>query len=136
MSDRVELVSNTEGKIWSSSGNKYYEVSYDPDNQLIMSNDNSSYWKSELGYPAIAFLLAADYVEVDKSSFKFLGGILWKDINQKYKNDFPAAAKEVLSNLEPADKQSVETFAEEILQQIKSMDLGFLGKRQFPPKGY
>ncbi|OHB17298.1 MAG: hypothetical protein A2749_00855 [Parcubacteria group bacterium RIFCSPHIGHO2_01_FULL_45_26] len=57
---RVEVIGNT-AKVYSSSRNKFYDVAYDasknasrPDSgQAIMSNDNSAYWKGELGYPAM-----------------------------------------------------------------------------------
>lgn len=51
---RVEVSSNT-AKVYSSSRNKYYDIVYDPDKNQIMSNDNSSFYKGELGYPSIAF---------------------------------------------------------------------------------
>ena len=50
--NRVELSENT-AKVFSSSGNKFYDVSYDRDSNSIMTNDNGSYWKGYLGYPAI-----------------------------------------------------------------------------------
>ncbi len=31
-------------KVYSSSGNKYYDVSYDAAASAIMCNDNGSYW--------------------------------------------------------------------------------------------
>jgi len=50
---RITVEGNT-AKIYSSSGNKFYEVTYDPDTSSIMCNDNGSYWAGYLGYPAIS----------------------------------------------------------------------------------
>ena len=99
VSGRVELITESNGKVWSSSGNKFYDISYSPDDKLIMSNDNSSYWKTELGYPAIGFLIKAGYVLADPDNFQVLANIPWKQINQQYRNDFVAAADDVLEGL-------------------------------------
>src|ERR1700733_3253094 len=41
---RVEVSGDT-AKVYSSTGNKFYDVTYDPAEQAIMTNDNGSYWK-------------------------------------------------------------------------------------------
>lgn len=47
---RVEVDPNdhNKAKIYSSNRDKFYEVSYDPENNAIMANDNAAYWKGTL----------------------------------------------------------------------------------------
>ena len=96
--NRVNVISSTTGKVWSSSGNKFYDITYDSGNSAIMSNDNSSYWKGEMGYPAIAFLMAIDVIEYDGDIAKLLANVSWKDINQKHKNNFKIFVDNYLKN--------------------------------------
>ena len=53
-----------------------------------MANDNGSYWKGYLGYPSIAYLMKIGKINFNKEFSNLLRGIKWKDINQKFKNDF------------------------------------------------
>lgn len=80
---RVQLEKYT-ARVRSSSGNKFYEVTYDPISNSITSNDNGSYWLGYLGYPAIAYLLKGRVVEYDNMFTEYLKDIKWKDINQRY----------------------------------------------------
>ena|SRR3989344_5771710 len=145
---RVEVVGNT-AKVYSSSRNKFYDVSYDPDKnalrpgsgQAIMSNDNSAYWKGELGYPAIALLMQLGVLPFDKNIAESLKGIAWKDINQKYKNDFDKTVAEVFVHIDtlsrPAAKSDeVKQFCEGVLEQIEQIGFSLLGPKQRPPEGY
>src|SRR3990167_10799320 len=79
---RVEATGDT-GKVYSSSRKKFYDVSYDPINQAIMSNDNASYWQGYLGYPAIAYLMKIGQLPFNQKFADGLKGIAWKDINSK-----------------------------------------------------
>jgi hypothetical protein len=84
---RIHIEDNT-AKVYSSSGNKFYTVTYDPNTSAIMCNDNGSYWGGYLGYPAVAFLLVIDAISYSPSRSELLKDIKWKDINQQFKNDF------------------------------------------------
>ncbi len=131
---RVEVTGNT-AKVYSSSRNKFYEVTYDPAKNSIMSNDNSAYWKGELGYPAIALLMQLGVLPYDKNIAGSLKGIAWKDINQKHKNDFDKTVEGVLQNLgQDADK--VSELCDRVLAEIGRLDLAYLGSKQKPPAGY
>src|SRR4051812_22548384 len=81
-------VSNAGATVTSSSGNKKYAVRYDAALNAISSNDNASYWQGYLGYPAIAYLLAAEKIPYDKKFASALAGIKWKDINSQMGNNF------------------------------------------------
>lgn len=134
---RLEVTGN-EGKLYSSSRNKFYVVKWDPETKSIMANDNASFFVGYLGYPAIAFLMDKGIIEYDKKWAKALKGIAWKDINQKYKNSFEktkAYADEVIAK-QGLDISEFEEEIEKIAKQIKDLKLNYLGKKIKPPKGY
>lgn len=132
---RVEVSSNT-AKVYSSSRNKYYDIVYDPDKNQIMSNDNSSFYKGELGYPSIAFLMSIKALSCDDNAANILKGIAWKDINQKFKNDFDKALAFILSTKTKEETDLLKDFTEKINKELIKLNLGLLGKRTTPPKGY
>jgi len=132
---RVEVGGNT-AKVFSSSGNKFYDVSYDKEKNAIMANDNGSYWKGYLGYPAIAFLMKTGVLSFDEKTASLLENIAWKDINQKFKNDFDKTLEFILSSKSDAKKESLKELADKIDEEIKVLDLNLLGKKVLPPEGY
>ncbi len=132
---RIEISGNT-AKVYSSSRNKYYEVSYDPEKRAIMANDNGSFWKGYLGYPSIAFLMKAGIISYEPNVGDLLKGVAWKDINQKHKNDFDKALKEILSSKTEGERRLLVDFAFKIDDEIKGLNLGILGKKAKPPEGY
>ncbi len=134
---RVHVVGNT-AKVYSSSGNKYYDVTYDATTQAIMTNDNGSYWQGYLGYPAIAFLCLKKNVVYDEKLSKALAGIHWKDINTQFKNDFDKTEKYIIEKL--LTRGWIETAISEeihsVQKQIEKLELSLLGQKKKPPVGY
>ena len=133
--DRIEVYNHT-AKVYSSSRNKFYDVSYDPVNRQIMSNDNSSYWKGDLGYPSIAFLMKLGVLPYDPSLADLLKGVAWKDINQKFNNDFDKALQYVLSSKTDKEKSKLVDFVQRVDDEIHKLNLSFLGEKTLPPSGY
>lgn len=133
--DRIEVLGNT-AKVYSSSGNKFYEVSLDPEKKAIMSNDNGSYWKGYLGYPAIAFLLKVGVLEFRPDMANLLKGIKWKDINQKFKNDFNKTLQYLEESLTAENKEKLSEYVQELDQKIIELKLSLLGNKKSPPAGY
>jgi len=134
---RIDIDGN-QAKIYSSSRGKCYTVTFDPKSNSIMSNDNGSYWQNYLGYPAIAFLIEIGKLKRYPPYEIALKGILWKDINTKFKNDFSETERHV-HNLLSKKGISIETFQEDtgnILKDLADFHLNFLGKKMKPPKGY
>ena len=128
-------------KVYSSSRGKFYDVTYGADKNAIMSNDNSAYWKGELGYPAIALLMQLGVLSFDKGIAESLKGIAWKDINQKHKNDFDKTVMEVLTHVtllsdSVAKSAEVVKFCDNVLSKIEQLELNLLGPKQKPPVGY
>lgn len=134
---RVHSKGNT-AKVYSSSGKKFYIVTFDPKSNAIMTNDNGSYWQGYLGYPAIAFLFLKGILKTDKALAQALAGIHWKDINTRFKNDFTKTEVYVLEKLAKTgwNKGNVETEVHGLLQQIEKLNLVHLGKKVKPPIEY
>ncbi len=133
--DRIDLIGNT-AKVYSSSRNKYYDVSYDSEKKAIMANDNGSYWRGYLGYPSIAFLMKSGLLSYDQEIAELLKGISWKDINQKFKNDFDKALEYILSPKTNEQVHILKNFVQKVEDEIVSLDLSLLGKKTIPPDGY
>lgn len=134
---RIEVNGN-EGKAYSSSKNKFYTISYNPENGGIMANDNGSYWKGYLGYPAIAFLMQKGVIKFNPVCAEALKGIAWKDINTKFKNDFDKTAEYVHEVLREKGIKIGDFYleVENIYKQIGELDLSLLGSKVKPPEGY
>lgn len=135
---RIELEGNS-AKVFSSSRNKYYEVQYDKAKNAITSNDNGSFWVGYLGYPAIAYLLAAGIITYDARVAKWLKGIPWKNLNTKNKNDFDKTVQFVRQQIEKTRNADLTVLDQEltsITKQLKDLDLNKLSTTQRPPSGY
>lgn len=132
---RVKIDGNS-GSVISSSGNKSYIVSYDPGSQSIMTNDNSSFYHDYLGYPAIAFLMLSGEVRYKKEVAELLKDIPWKDINQKFKNDYTETIEYILSSKTEKEIKDIQTGVLQIEEQFRSKHYKMLGKKVKPPEGY
>ena len=134
---RIEISGN-EGKVYSSSGKKFYVVKYDPTNNAIMANDNPSYWKGYLGYPSIAFLMIKGVLNCNSSYASALKGIPWKDINQLYSNDFAKTEEHVQEILRKrgVNITDFDNEVENIYAAIFELNIDKLGKKILPPEGY
>jgi hypothetical protein len=65
-----------------------------------MVNDNGSFYKGYLGYPAIAFLMSIGAIQYPAAiAEEFI--IAWKDINTKFKNDFDKTLAFILAEKSP-----------------------------------
>ncbi len=132
---RVEVSGNT-AKVFSSTGNKFYDVSFDPDKNAIMTNDNGSYWKGYIGYPAIAYLFKIGVLKYEQELGNLLKGIAWKDINQKFKNDFDKTLEFILSSKTEDERNKLEQLVSKVNNEIEKLDLSLLDTKTKPPEGY
>lgn len=133
--NRIEVEGNT-AKVYSSSGNKFYEVRYDPEKEAIMTNDNGSYWRGYLGYPAIAFLFKINVLPYKEDLAQLLKGIHWKNLNTKFKNNFEKAIQHIEENMSSEERERLSEYANEVLSIIKSKKFNLLGKKAIPPNGF
>ncbi len=132
---RVEVSGDTS-KVFSSSGGKFYTVTYDPVSQAIMVNDNGSFWGGYLGYPAVAYLMIVGELSYSPKIAAELKGIAWKDINQKFKNDFDKAVEFILSSKPLEIKEAIEAEVNKIYGQLTAKSYNLLGRKMRPPAGY
>lgn len=135
---RFEVDVNT-AKVYSSSGNKYYDVIYDPTTNSITANDNGSFYVGYLGYPSIVLLLELGVVGYDAKLAGYLKGFAWKDINQQFKNDFIKTQNYIDEKI--ADKYHINIndfhVALKIIQdKVNSLELNKLANDKRPPQGY
>lgn len=136
--ERIELCGENEAKCTSTSRGKFYTINYDPKSNSIMSNDNSAFYTDNLSYPMIAILMLKGIVDYDKELLSPLKDIAWKDINQKYKDDFDLGLDYYFTNLFPKDldlnifKNKVKS----IFDFVCTLKINHLGKKIQPPKAY
>lgn len=134
--ERVEISGN-QAKVWSSSGQKFYEVSYDPQAKKIYANDNGSYWRGYLGYPAISFLMLINLVPFAENLAQELKGIKWKEVNQSFGNDFTKTEKYLadLVGKNGGDFKQHSDFADKVLVALDRLTLGKPSILKKPPAG-
>lgn len=135
---RIERDGKT-AKVWSSSRDKQYDVTYDPEAGAIMTNDNGSYWQGYVGYPAIAYLLVAGVLPYDPKLAECLKGFAWKAINTQFKNDWAKSEAyirdEMVKRYPALDLAWFDAQLEGIMQRLEGLRLVYLGPRMRPPKG-
>ncbi|MFA6602758.1 MAG: hypothetical protein WCT01_03050 [Candidatus Shapirobacteria bacterium] len=135
---RIELDGPNKAKCFSSSKGKFYETEYDSATNQIMSNDNTAYYTDSVSYPMIALLMLNGKIEYDQSLLETLKGIYWKDINQKFKNNYDQAIEFVLTDLsnKGVDISSLKLKIDNIFSNVCNLELSFLGPKRLPPSGY
>lgn len=123
-------------KVTSSSRGKYYVVTYDPITKAMMVNDNLSYYKGMLGYPAVAYLMMIGVLPYDARILPLLRDIPWKDLNTRFKGNFKKTLETVLEKLSPEDAEFLQAEALRIHTMLLSLNLPILGEKIPPPEGY
>lgn len=136
IADKRIIVSKDKAEVYSSEGNKKYDVIYSESDNAIMVNDNGSYWVGYLGYPAIAFLMENGALEYISEYGEALKGVEWKKINTKNKNDFDLTQKEMDQILlqKNVNLDEFYLYLANTIKKIEEMDLNLLGSKIKPPK--
>ena len=135
---RIELDGITKASCYSSSKGKYYEVEYDPETNSIMSNDNTAYYTDSVSYPMIALLMLKGTISYNEKLLEMLKDIYWKDINQRFKNDYDKAIEYVLTDLQVkgVDVGYVRSEVDKIYAVACNLRLNYLGEKIKPPVAY
>jgi len=125
-------------KVTSSSGGKVYDVSYSPDTNEIMANDNGSYWKGYLGYPSIALLMLRGVLPLNDDYSKALAGVKWKELSTKFRGNFDGSLVEVRNTLveKGVVLEEFDAYLQEVVDKIKELGIEVFGARVSPPVGY
>lgn len=131
---RVRIRDVTRAVVTSSSGNKNYQVETSADGREISSNDNASYWRGYLGYPAIAVLIERGLYRAPANVTDALAGIPWQEINRRNRNNYAKTLAEVDKLIEENghDPDAVHSEAEALLDWLKKLKPR-RGTRRRPP---
>ncbi len=130
---RVEIINDFQAKIRSSSGNKTYDVAFNPETRELSVNDNGSYYQGYVGYPALAFLMIKGLLPFDKKLSVDLKGIQWKQLNQDNKNDFN---KTVAFLYTLASQKELEAYSQAVLGALTTLNLKRPAVIPNPPSGW
>jgi hypothetical protein len=135
--ERVEIAGN-QAVVWSSMRKKYYDVSYDSDENALMANDNGSYWQGYLGYPGIAYLMLRGEISYDRKLATYLSGFDWKAIATAHKNDWDAVCEQVRDEMKSRypelDLAWFDLQLSGIMLAIRELGIHVLGKKTRPPQ--
>ena len=136
--ERFKMIGQNKAHCYSSSGNKYYEIEFDPTEFAMMSNDNTAWFTDSVSYPMIAFLMLKGEIKYNQTVAMQLKGIEWKDINQKFKNDYNKAVEFVLEGLKEQgiNIESIKAEVQNIYKILIGLKIAKFGPKRFPPKGY
>lgn len=134
--DERIILEEDKAEVYSSEGNKKYDVVYSENDNAIMANDNGSYWVGYLGYPSIAYLMSIGKLALKGEYAEALKEVEWKKINAANKNDFDKTQHEVDQMLEKKGINLDEfyLYLAEINSRISELDLNMLGGKVKPPR--
>lgn len=132
---RLELTEEGSAKCFSSSGKKFYDISYDLENRKIMCNDNSAYWSRVISYPMLALLIYLNYLELPEYLLVALKDINWNELNDKFKRKYDLVIEYVLGLVVERgfDKEKVRVDIEKLFIEVKKLDFEMLGVLKRPP---
>jgi len=135
---RIEFVSENEAHCTSTSRGKFYTINYEPSSNSVMSSDNTAFFTDLLSYPIIALLMMKNIIKYDHSLLDPLRNIPWKDINQRFHDDYDKGLDYYFQNLFPKnlDIQDFKHKIDSIYAFTCSLKLNHLGKKIKPPSGY
>lgn len=136
--ERIVLLGENEAQCTSTSRGKCYTITYDQSSNSVMSNDNTAFYSGKLSYPIIAFLMMKGVIVYDHNLLPPLQDIRWKDINQKFHDDYDLGLDYYFQNLFPKNL-SIQEFKQKIELVYSftcSLKLNYLGKKSLPSKAY
>lgn len=136
IADERIIVEDDKAEVYSSEGNKKYDVVYSKQDNAIMSNDNGSYWVGYLGYPSIAYLMSRGIIEYREEYGQALKSIEWKKINVANKNDFDKTQQQIdlIMESKGANLDEFYLYLAQVMKKIEELDLNYLGNKKQPPR--
>jgi hypothetical protein len=86
---------------------------------------------------AFEFLMLAGKIKYNLNFAQALKGIAWKNVNLKFKNDYGKALDHIFHLMKERGIEEGELAKEvnDILKQIRGLDLELLGEKIRPPEG-
>ena len=136
IADERIIAEGDKAQVYSSEGNKQYDVMFSKADNAIMSNDNGSYWVGHLGHPSIAYLMQRGILEYIPEYGEALKNIKWKGINTKNKNDFSLTQKDIDQIIvqKSVNLDEFYLYLANTMKKIEDLDLDLLGNKILPPK--
>ncbi len=133
---RVRLTGPGSATVTSSGGDRTYDVEWSADDRTIAANDNASYWRGYLGYPALAVLLKRGRLRAGEDVMRALAGVPWHDLNKRFRRDYEAAVAQALDGLPPhgPDAGEIQAAVNDVMHQLDRLDLQRAGRGRRPPK--
>ncbi|HVN90064.1 MAG TPA: hypothetical protein VMT61_09645 [Candidatus Binataceae bacterium] len=130
---RVRILDDVRAEVGSSEGNKTYTVELN--GKEVAANDNASYWQGYLGYPAIAVMIARGMLDAYPKAIEALGGIAWKELNRRYRNDYAKTIAEVDDGLRASgiEPDEIKRSCESVLALLEAF-APIRGARKRPPR--
>lgn len=130
---RVRIADERRAFVTSSDGSKTYTVEFD--GREVAANDNASYWQGYLGYPAIAMLIARGRLRPDPAATAALGGIPWKELNRRFRDDYARTLAEVGRRLKARaiDPAMIDAACRAALDALREFEPLRGARRRLPP---
>jgi hypothetical protein len=132
IADERIRVTDTTAAVQSSQGTKTYTVTFDPEKNMISSNDNGSYWQGYLGYPGLAFLMVQKILPFDPTLAQVLKGIAWKELNTSFHNNWEKTEEWIY--MHKGHQDELEQFAKTVLVSLESIKVCKPTTRKRPVK--
>lgn len=117
---RVELFDD-HAIVKSSNGEKEYLIKW-KDN-IIYSNDNSTYWQGYPGYPVIAVLLLQGKLPLNESVLPYFTNVDWNALNKETKRDYKESVNRVLKDVSEDEKVKIFDEFDRVYEEIKKLDI-------------
>jgi hypothetical protein len=115
---------NGQATCQSSDNQRQYTVKFDLSRKAITSDDNSAHWQGRLGYPAIAALIQQKVLPDNSKIGQGLIGIPWRELNQRYKNNYKktfAVVLEIAKGRGLSEKE-IHDYQKTVIEAIRQKD--------------
>lgn len=121
--ERVQCQGN-EAIVLSSDLSKQYHIHWE--DHIYYSDDSATYWQGYPGYPIIAVLMLQGKLTYNIAICNKFKGIEWNSLNQKFKRDYGAAFRYVLSDIlhcSNLDQNIIQAEISKIFKELENLDI-------------
>lgn len=135
ITDQRTKVEDWEYHVYSSSGNKYYTVEYNQEKNAIITNDNATFYKGYLGYPALCYLLENNILSYQADQALLVQAVYRKQLNTDMKYDFDAVIQHLQETID-WDRKAFDIYVDQLEADLKKLQLAQLWEKKQPPTGW
>lgn len=108
-------------EIDSSDRGKTYTVV--PDGNVYAATDSATYWQGYPGYPVLAVWMLEGILPYHRELAAGLQDVPWKQLNDKHKRNYAAAAEEAFTGLAPETVGEMKKAAADIMALLPQLDV-------------